>query len=48
MCEMTERCYGVNHCIFEIEFCSVHTQNDNLGDSILYLNAIITPEVLVL
>ncbi len=26
MCKMAEWCYGVNHCIFESEFCSVHTQ----------------------
>ncbi len=34
---------GVTHCNFESEFCSVHTQNCNFGDSLTYLNTVFTP-----
>ncbi len=29
---------------FGSESCSVHTWNDNLRDSLLHLNAVVTPE----
>lgn len=38
-----DRCYGyhgVNHRNFKSDFCSLHTQNDNLGNSLPYLNAV--------
>ncbi len=51
-CNMAERCCGyncVNDSYFESEVCSVHTQKKkkNLGDSLPYLNALVTPESLV-
>ncbi len=30
----------VSHHSFESEFCFIRTQNDNLGDSLRYLNAV--------
>lgn len=35
---------AVNHHNFES--CSVQTRNDNLGDTLLYLNAVVTPKSL--
>lgn len=37
-------CAGVNHHSFESEFCSVHTQNHHLGDSLPDWNAVVSPE----
>ncbi len=33
-------------CRFKSEFCSVHTQNCSLGDSLMNLNVVVTPETL--
>ncbi len=39
--------HSVNHYHFKSELCSVQTQNYNLGDSVPYLNPVVTPETCV-
>lgn len=48
-CDTAECCCGyhaINHHNFGSESVSLHTQNDNLGDSLMYLNTVVTPETL--
>ncbi len=38
--------HGVNHRSSKSKYCVVQTQNGNLGDLLLYLNAAVTPDTL--
>lgn len=38
--------HGVNHCSWMNELCTIHTWNDNVGDSLLHLNAAVNPETI--